>query len=88
VDENVAAAKAATKRIVWLRETVEEAAAAAGTPAVPVAGDASVEAMYSGRLKAAEIQIGDSDYRFTHVLSGSLKDGDEVVTGIKPPEAP
>ena len=44
--------------------------------------------MYSGRLKAAEIQIGDSDYRFTHVLSGSLKDGDEVVTGIKPPEAP
>jgi len=94
VDENVAAAKAATKRIVWLRETVQEAAVAAGGPAPPAAGSAEgsaadgAESLYTGRLKAAEIQIGDSDYRFTHVLSGSLKDGDEVVTGIKPPEAP
>ena len=95
VDENVAAAEAATKRIVWLRETVQEAAVAAGdsagaaaVPAASGSGELSAEAQYSGRLKAAEIQIGDSDYRFTQVLSGTLKDGDEVVTGIKPPEAP
>jgi HlyD family secretion protein len=91
VDENVAAAKAATKRIVWVRETVQEAAEAAGTAGTAgtvAVGDSSAEALYSGRLKAAEIQIGDSDYRFTQVLSGSLRDGDEVVTGIKPPEAP
>ena len=95
VDENVAAAKAATKRIVWLRETVQEAAVAAGdsagaaaVPAASGSSELSAEAQYSGRLKAAEIQIGDSDYRFTQVLSGTLKDGDEVVTGIKPPEAP
>ena len=94
VDENVAAAKAATKRIVWLRETVQESLAAAGAGAAASAGSAEVvgaggtEALYTGRLKAAEIQIGDSDYRFTHVLGGTLVDGDEVVTGIKPAEAP
>jgi len=65
-----------------------EAAGTAGTAGTVAVGDSSAEALYSGRLKAAEIQIGDSDYRFTQVLSGSLRDGDEVVTGIKPPEAP
>jgi len=92
VDENVAAAKAATKRIVWLRETVQESAAAAGAAASAGSAEAvaagGTEALYTGRLKAAEIRIGDSDYRFTHVMGGTLVDGDEVVTGIKPAEAP
>ncbi|MEY3174920.1 MAG: Macrolide export protein MacA [Planctomycetota bacterium] len=91
VDESVAAAKAATRRIVWVRETAAEAAAAAGRSLPP--GDVSAEggngeARWSGRLKAAEVFVGDSDYRFTHVLRGDLAVGDEVVTGIKPAGAP
>ena len=46
------------------------------------------EVRYTGKLRAVEITIGDSDYQFTHVLSGNLKTGDEVVVGIKPPGAP
>lgn len=42
----------------------------------------------SGKLKAVQVVIGESDYRFTHVISGDLKPGDQVVVGIKPPGAP
>jgi len=91
VDENIAAAKAAARRIVWLRETAAEAAAAAGSP-VPPAADAAdpaaSETQWSGRLKAVEVFVGDSDYRFTQVVRSSLTAGDEVVTGIKPAGAP
>ena len=53
--------------------------------AIPVGNS---EIRYTGKLKAVEITIGDSDYQFTHVLGGNLKSGDEVVVGIKPPGAP
>ena len=115
VDESVAAAKAATRRIVWVRETQSESAEAARlkqsaegsataassaaivdapaavvstaeTPAGAPAGSGEVQ--YSGKLRAVEVMIGDSDYQFTHVTGGGLQSGDEVVTGIKPPEAP
>lgn len=36
------------------------------------------------KLRAVEIQIGVSDYQFTEVVSGKLKAGDQVVTGLKP----
>ncbi|MFO0978795.1 MAG: efflux RND transporter periplasmic adaptor subunit [Planctomycetaceae bacterium] len=73
----------------------EDEAKKAGKP-VPAAAAAPVPAtdpvtglpLMSGKLRALEIYIGDSDYRFTQVTSGDLKDGDIVVTGIKPPEAP
>lgn len=34
-------------------------------------------------LKAVSVETGISDYRFTEVVSGELKIGDELVTGIK-----
>jgi HlyD family secretion protein len=43
---------------------------------------------YTGKLQAVEITIGDSDYQFTHMKSGNLKSGEEVVVGIKPAGAP
>ena len=98
VDESVAAAKAAARRIVWVRETAAELAAAAGLPLPAPASTAPAsstpgsaepgEAQWSGRLKAVEVFVGDSDYRFTHVVRGDLSAGDEVVTGIKPAGAP
>lgn len=36
------------------------------------------------KLKSVEIQIGVSDYEFTEVVGGSLKEGDQIVTGLKP----
>ena len=36
------------------------------------------------KLKAVDIQIGVSDYEFTEVVAGSLNEGDQVVTGLKP----
>ncbi|MCP4511097.1 MAG: efflux RND transporter periplasmic adaptor subunit, partial [Fuerstiella sp.] len=36
------------------------------------------------KLRAVEIQVGVDDYQFTEVVSGNLKSGDEVVTGLKP----
>jgi len=50
--------------------------------------DADPKIKYTGKLQAVEITIGDSDYQFTHVKSGSLKSGEEVVVGIKPAGAP
>jgi HlyD family secretion protein len=79
VDDAAKAAVAATKRIVWVQETAEEAG---------LKGPADPQNPYSGKLKAVEVTIGDSDYRFTHVLSGSLKASDEVVVGLKPAGAP
>lgn len=79
VDDAAKAAVAAMKRIVWVQETAEEAGLK--KPVDP-------QSPYSGKLKAVEVTIGDSDYRFTHVLSGALKPGDEVVVGLKPAGAP
>ena len=36
------------------------------------------------KLRALEITIGISDYRFSELLSGELEEGDELVTGIEP----
>ena len=41
-----------------------------------------------GKLRAIKIEIGDSDYQFTHVVKGDLKPGDELIVGVKPPGAP
>lgn len=101
VDESVAASKSAARRIIWVRETTAEAstsaagtatsnsgvASATETPAVR-AGSGGVVDPYSGRLRAVEVYVGDSDYRFTHVVRGELSAGDEVVTGIKPAGTP
>lgn len=106
VDDSIAAAKAAMKRVVWVQETAVEAAELAKAkleeeakksgkpaPAAPAAAGPATDPVtglpaLSGKLKAVEIYIGDSDYRFTQVTSGNLKDGDLIVTGLKPPEAP
>ena len=42
----------------------------------------------TGKLRAINIEIGDSDYQFTQVLSGDLKPGDELIVGVKPPGTP
>jgi HlyD family secretion protein len=62
----------------------EGRASEADATAVPSGGAVK----YTGKLKAVEIIIGESDYRFTHVIGGDLKDGDEVIVGIKPPGTP
>jgi HlyD family secretion protein len=36
------------------------------------------------KLRAVEIQVGVSDYKFREVTGGNLKAGDMVVTGLKP----
>jgi HlyD family secretion protein len=82
VDDAANAVKAATKRIVWVQETFAESKSASNDVAGPS------ESLYTGKLKAVEITIGESDYRFTHVVSGDLKADDEVVVGLKPPGAP
>jgi hypothetical protein len=53
-----------------------------------VAVQTTSEKKYTGKLKAVSITIGDSDYQFTHVVSGDLEPDDEVVVGLKPPGAP
>jgi HlyD family secretion protein len=88
VDEAAAAAVAATKRIVWVQETTADVKAAAGTPTLATANDPMEAPQPTGRLKAVEIMVGDSDYRFTRVLGGDLKSGDEIVVGLKPPGTP
>jgi HlyD family secretion protein len=88
VDEAAAAAVAATKRIVWVQETTADVKAAGGTPHPAAANDPTGAPQPTGRLKAVEIMVGDSDYRFTRVLGGDLKSGDEIVVGLKPPGTP
>lgn len=36
------------------------------------------------KLRAVEVEIGVSDYRFHELVNGELKEGDLVVTGLKP----
>lgn len=36
------------------------------------------------KLRAVEIQVGVSDYKYREVTGGDLKPGDKVVTGLKP----
>lgn len=101
VDDAAKAAAAGAKRIVWVQETVAESTSETGretsaegkNDTVTEAGDsvtvqATSEKNYTGKLKAVSITIGDSDYQFTHVVSGDLKPDDEVVVGLKPPGAP
>lgn len=82
VDEVARAASNAAERVVWVRETAEEAIAdGRQVPEHMTDG-------FSGMLRAVEIVVGESDYRFTQILSGALDAGDEVVTGIRPRETP
>jgi HlyD family secretion protein len=34
-------------------------------------------------LRAVDVKVGESDYRFTRLIEGDLKPGDEVVVGVK-----
>ena len=38
------------------------------------------------KLRAKEIHVGVSDYKYREVISGELKPGDKVATGLKPKE--
>ncbi len=62
--------------------------ASADAKVVPAKPSQSVVPAFSGKLKAVHVVIGESDYRFTHVISGDLKPNDLVVVGIKPADAP
>lgn len=93
VDDAAKAAIASLKRIVWVQETVLSPSKQSSAQNATDRRDDEKKAAgtvikYTGRLKAVEITIGDSDYQFTHVLSGNLASGDEVVVGIKPAGAP
>lgn len=57
-------------------------------PATSLNKSPTEEVRYSGKLRAVEVYIGESDYQFTHVIRSTLQAGDVVVVGIKPPEAP
>ncbi len=82
VDEVASAAANAARRVVWVRETAAEAEAdGRQVPAHMTDG-------FSGMLRAVEVVVGESDYRFTQILSGALDAGAEVVTGIRPRETP
>jgi hypothetical protein len=37
------------------------------------------------KLRAVPIVMGISDSRFTEVKSGDLSEGEQLVTGVKPP---
>lgn len=92
VDDIATATIASSKRIVWIQETLadrpattrEQSSSAGSTD--PSASDASKA--LTGKLRGIHIEIGDSDYQFTQVVSGDLKAGDELITGVKPPGAP
>lgn len=96
VDDIATATVASSKRIVWIQETLADRPNAANKHS-SVAVDASSAAgstasepskVLTGKLRAVHIEIGDSDYQFTQVISGELKAGDELITGVKPPGAP
>ena len=94
VDDKAMATIASSKRIVWIQETLADRSSAAdgktsdtsSTQSSALVIDPS-KAM-TGKLRAVKIEIGDSDYQFTHVMTGDLKPGDEVIVGVKPPGAP
>lgn len=82
VDDIAQANIASAKRIVWVRETLADRKISADVD------NPNAAQKLTGKLRGVRIEIGDSDYQFAHVLKGDLKPGDEVVTGLKPPEAP
>jgi len=96
VDDIATATIASSKRIVWIQETlanqpttktetiVEQASPADSTDSSAVDPSRAL----TGKLRGIHIEIGDSDYQFTQVVSGDLKAGDELITGVKPPGAP
>lgn len=94
VDDIAKANVASSKRIVWVQETLADQ----GVKKVPESstyrlfgGSAEVAdptKTLTGKLRAINIEIGESDYQFTHVTSGDLKAADEVVVGVKPPGVP
>ena len=94
VDDVAMATIASSKRIVWIQETIPDRSSAAdgkisevtATPSSASMTDRSM--ILTGKLRAIKIEIGDSDYQFTHVVSGELKPGDELIVGVKPPGAP
>ena len=102
VEDRAKATVASSKRIVWVQETLADVAAAAATagkspdsekaseatPAASANSTADSGKAFTGKLRAINIEIGDSDYQFTQVLSGDLKSGDELIVGVKPPGAP
>lgn len=94
VDDIATANIASSKRIVWIQETLADRASAAegktsGTSAAQTtASSTDPSKIFTGKLRAIKIEIGDSDYQFTHVVTGDLKPGDELIVGVKPPGAP
>lgn len=94
VDDIAKATVASSRRIVWIQEsqadrlsaTDKETSETSSTGSSASTADASRN--LTGKLRGIRIEIGDSDYQFTHVISGDLKAGDEVIVGVKPPGAP
>ena len=94
VDDIATANIASSKRIVWIQESLADRSGAidkktsesSATPSSASATDPSKT--LTGKLRAIKIEIGDSDYQFTHVVTGDLKPGDELIVGVKPPGAP
>jgi len=90
VDDVANATVAASKRIVWAQETQQDRESLLDGNAVkPNAAESNASGtepakIYTGKLRGISIEIGDSDYQFTHVLSGDLKPGDELIVGVKP----
>lgn len=94
VDDVANATVAASKRIVWIQETHQDRADAVDGNTVKTnnAGTNSSATdpakIFTGKLRGISIEIGDSDYQFTHVINGDLKPGDELIVGVKPAGAP
>jgi HlyD family secretion protein len=94
VDDAAKATIASSNRIVWVQEKEADRSrlkseATSGSSPADAAGSANDPSkVLTGKLRGIRIQIGDSDYQFTQVLSGDLKPGDELIAGVKPPGAP
>ena len=94
VDDAAKATIASSNRIVWVQETeadrsrLKSEAISESRPTDASGSANSPSTTLTGKLRGIRIQIGDSDYRFTQVLSGDLKPGDELIAGVKPPGAP
>ena len=94
VDDVYKATIASSKRIVWIQETQADRTRSAKATAVESPSGVSSEStsdpskLLTGKLRGISIQIGDSDYQFTQVVSGEVKPGDELIAGVKPPGAP
>ena len=94
VDDVARATLASSNRIVWIQETEADRsqskseATSESRPAVASGSANDPSKTLTGKLRGIRIQIGESDYQFTHVLSGDLKPGDELIASVKPPGAP